>query len=268
MATKTRRLKTLVYVLFVLEALSLPAGAREPYNPQPGSADRKVIMDTLRAGLKTFPDSSGPDFSYKREDIKQPADMPLRFVVHHLKIKEPWAWAEVDVVDYCCAPLYALLRKEESGWQIQGLMNALYVICPEYGDHGRVVQKFVYGEFQRKFPSVPKDVFPEIHAELSTVLKDIEKHMGLDGSFVYFVRFFKSKEGWAWVRAEPRSHDARSLLEPLECLVHKEKDRWVVKAVTPCCGDCEADPDCAAGRYHRKVMRWFPQAPKEIFPQN
>lgn len=250
----------------MLEGMNLSAAAQAPYTPQVGSADRTAVMDALRAGLKTFPDFAGSGFSYKRNDVRPPADMPVRFIVRHLKIKEPWAWAEVDVKDYCCAPLHALLCREKGEWTVKGIVNPLYVVCPDSGGRAPVVQEFIYGEFRKKFPSVPKELFPEIPAEVSTVLKDIEKHVEPDGPWVYFVRYFKRKDDWAWVHVEPRSEDGQSILEPLQCLVHKESDRWVAKAVTPCCDECAADPDCAAGKYHRKVMQWFPQAPKEIFP--
>lgn len=259
-------LRILAYILMVLDVLSFSAAAQSPYTPQPASIERKAIMDALRAGLKTFPDPSDPDFAYKREDVRVPAGVPVSFLVHHLKIKDGWAWAEVDVKDYCCAPLHALLRQEDPGWTVKGMVNALYVMCPDPDRDGPVVQQFIYRKFAERFPHAPRDIFPEVPGELSRILKDLEKGMGLDGPLVYFVRDFKKKDDWAWLKAQVRTADATGMLEELECLVHREQGQWAVKACVPCCGECEEDPDCAAGRYPKKVMRLFPQAPKEIFP--
>lgn len=266
MAPIPRCLRTLVYILLVFGGMRVSAAGQAPYTPRPGSAERTAILDALRTGLKTFPDSPGLGFEYRREDVRLPEDIPITFIVHHLKMKEGWAWAEAEVKDYCCAPIHALLRRQEGGWSVQGMVNPSYVVCPESGEYGPVVQKFIYGEFRKKFPSVPPDVFPDVPEELPWILRDIEKNMRVDGPLVYFVRYFKRKGDWAWLEAHPRSADAKWILEPMKCLVHRERDRWAVRVMSPCCGECADDPDCAAGRDHRKVMRRFPQAPKDIFP--
>ncbi|MEJ5365910.1 MAG: hypothetical protein WHS86_12460 [Desulfosoma sp.] len=265
-------LTILSYIFLWLAGLSLSsAAAQAPYTPQPGSVERKAIMDALRAGLEAFPHSADPDFAYRRQDVGVPADLPVRFVVHHLKVKEGWAWAEVDVKDYCCATLYALLRREERGWAVQGMVNPLYVVCPDPDRGDPVVQQFIYEKFAEKFPLLPRDIFPDVPADLSPILKNINEGLvrnGLvvDGSLVFFVRYFKRKGDWAWLKVQPRNAEGTLITEELEGLVHLEDGRWILKAAVPCCGECEEDPDCAAGRYPKKVMRLFPKAPKEIFP--
>jgi hypothetical protein len=254
--------------LLLAAAGGLGASTQAPSTPAPGSPERKAIMESLRAGLKLFPESYSLDFQYKRDDVRVPADSPISFMVRHLKIKDGWAWAEVDVKDYCCALTHALLRKEDTRWSVKALVNPRYVACANREENCVLIQRYVYEHIREKFPSVPSDIFPNIDPELVQVLMDINDtlHSLAPGGFVYFVQEFRKKSGWAWLKAERRNRDGTAQFEPLQCLVHHENGAWRIKAATPCCGECDEDPDCAAGMDHRKIMRLFPSAPKEIFP--
>lgn len=87
------------------------------------------------------------------------------------------------------------------------------------------------------------------------------------GKVVFVVRHLKVKNSWAWVETYPQSPDGASKYEPVDALLHKEGNNWVVKAMRPCCGECADDPECEdIKRYYRKLMREFPSVPKEIFP--
>uniref|UniRef100_A0A831ZRP8 Uncharacterized protein n=1 Tax=Desulfacinum infernum TaxID=35837 RepID=A0A831ZRP8_9BACT len=266
--TTARSVPIIACLVLLAGARGLSASGNAPYTPPPGSVERKAIMESLRAGLRLFPESYSLDFQYKRGDVGVRGDFPIIFMVRHLKIKDGWAWAEVDVKDYCCASTHALLRKEETRWTVKALVNPMYAACEESGDDCILIQRYIYERIRKKFPTVPSDIFPNIDPELIKVLMDINdtSHSLAPGGFVYFVQEFRKKDGWAWLKAELRNGDGTAHFEPLACLVHHENGTWRVKASTPCCGECEEDPECAAGMYHRKIMRLFPSAPKEIFP--
>jgi len=103
-----------------------------------------------------------------------------------------------------------------------------------------------------------KAILDALRKELSPLVSD---------RVVFVVKHLRVKNRWAWVETYPQSPDGTAKYEPVDALLHKKENEWVVKAMRPCCGECADDPDCAdIKRYYRKLMREFPSVPAEIFP--
>lgn len=244
--------------------------AEEPYIPPRGSLERKAILDTLREGLKHFPDenSSKIGFQYVREDVRIPTDIRPVFLVNYLKVKNDWAWVEVDVdvENYFCS-IDALLLKYNGQWQIKVMVNPRYFVCPNR-EECLDVKAYIYKKVMEKFPLAPVEIFPRVDPERRLILKPFPVNKDEDLSYLlYVVRYFGIKNGWAWIETDPRSPQGGQF-EPIEALLHKEKGKWVVKEIRPCCGECADDPDCMdIKRYYQKLMKKFPSVPREIFPK-
>lgn len=103
--------------------------AEKAYTPPRGSFERNAILDTLREGLKHFPDvEPSKIFQYVREYVRIPSDIRPVFVVNYLKVKDDWAWIETDCKNYTCS-IDALLLKEDGKWQIKVMVNPRYFVC-------------------------------------------------------------------------------------------------------------------------------------------
>jgi len=108
---------------------------------------------------------------------------------------------------------------------------------------------------------------PKGSIERKAILDALRKDCPVN-EIVFIVNHLKVKDGWAWIETNPQSPDGRNKFEPLNALLHKEKGKWIIKNVQPCCGECADDPECAdIKRYYKKLMREFPTAPKDIFPE-
>lgn len=247
--------------------------AEETYTPPRGSLERNTILDTLREGLKHFPDKEPSKiFQYVREGIRIPLDLRPVFVLNYLKVKDDWAWIEMDCKNYVCS-IDALLLKEDGKWQIKVMVNPHYFVCLDQEECSDV-KAYIYKKVIEKYPRTPVNIFPVIHPERKQivnvkVLRPFPVNVDEDLSYlIYVVRYFGIKDGWVWIETDPRSTDGRSQFEPIEALLHKEKGKWVVKEVRPCCGECADDPECNdIKRYYKKLMRKYPAVPREIFPK-
>jgi len=115
-------------------------------------------------------------------------------------------------------------------------------------------------------PYTPPKGSPERKAIMDALrnsLKTLEPE-----NIVFVVKYLKVKDGWAWIETYPQSRDGKNKYEPVDALLYKEKGKWTVKQIRPCCGECEEDPECAdIKKYYKKLMREFPSVPKEIFPK-
>ncbi len=266
--------KIILLILVFLFFITNSAFASEAYTPQRGSPERKAILDALREGLKRFPDKepSGIGFEYKREDVGVAKwfieeGKNVIFIVHTLKGKDNWAWIEVRGENYGI-DIDSLLHKEGEKWVVKGLVRPSYVVClneEECVD----VQAYIYRRFMEKFPQVPLDIFPKIDLERRPILNSL-RGFAPELDLIFVVRYFKVKNGWAWVETNPRSRDGWGQYEPIDALLYKEKGKWVKKHVKPCCGEWEEDPwkDVKGIEgYYRKLMQLFPGVTRDLFPK-
>lgn len=242
--------------------------AGEPYTPLPGSIERQAIMDTLREGLKKFPDVHSLDFKYTREDIKIPPEIKIKFLVAHLQVKGKWAWIEARSVNYGGYLICALLHKDGGKWEVKGIVMPSYVFCPK-GEIRLDVNAFVYEKVRQSFPSVPAEIFPYLHPERESVLKTIKTLPVFESiDAIFYVNRFKEKNGWVWIETDPRTLDKGGQFELINALLHKEKGEWKIIEVMPCCGEYEEHPGIKKyGSFINYLKHRYPHVPKEIFPK-
>ncbi len=258
--------------IFLLQLFTANIVLAEGYTPPRGSFERNAILDTLREGLKHFPDEEPSKiFQYIREDVRISSDIRPVFVINYLKVKDDWAWIEVDCKNYVCS-IDALLLRDNGKWQIKVMLNPRYFVCPSQEECSDV-KAYIYKKVIEKYPQAPVEIFPKVHPERKQivnvkVLRPFPVNVDEDLSYlIYVVRYFGIKDGWVWIETDPRSKDGGQF-EPMEVLLHKEKGKWVVKEVRPCCGECADDPECDdIKRYYKKLMRKYPTVPREIFPK-
>jgi hypothetical protein len=248
--------------------------ASEPYTFQRGSPERKAILDTLREGLKQFPDKepSGIGFEYKREDagvakwfIEEGKN--VIFIVNYLKVKDNWAWIEVRGENYGI-DIDSLLHKEEGKWVVKGLVRPSYVLC--LNDKEGDVKAYIYKRFMEKFPQAPVNIFPKVDSERKSILNSLRGiHRELD--LIFVIKYLKVKNGWAWIETGPRTPDGMGQFEPIDALLHKEKGKWVIKHIKPCCGEwedyLEQNNIKSMEGYYRHLMRMFPGLTRDLFPK-
>lgn len=137
--------------LMVLVLNSVPAGSAEPavagqvHTPEKGSAERKDILDALH---KVYTTGSGS---------------AARFVVHHFKVQNGWAWINVVPLDKNETPegdeWPSLLRQENGRWVIIDLIAIANAIDDPVGPADPSA-KFVRA-VQKKYPGVPGEIFPK-----------------------------------------------------------------------------------------------------------
>ncbi len=125
-----------------------------------------------------------------------------------------------------------------------------------------------YKKIKEIFSFSPLEIFPEEHPEGRFILKALRKSIKTlpSESIGFIIRYLKVKNGWAWIETDPRGLDIPGHYDPIDGLLHKEKGKWKVKKIRLCCGDCEYDPYCGKGIYHKKLIKMYPSVPKEIFP--
>lgn len=114
------------------------------YTPVKGSSDRKGIMGALRIRVKNM------------------SSLDVIFVVTHLKVKDNWAWAEVEPQSKDGArhyePLTGLLHKKDGYWRyIEGLPE--WAICEEDPDCSEPSRYFK--KLSKKHPGLSMDIFPK-----------------------------------------------------------------------------------------------------------
>ena len=121
--------------------LVLPVGAdseTEAYTPQPGTAERKAILDALRVWVKRGHD---PD---------------VIFVVKHLKVKNGYAWVHTLPRSKDGSSRYedlsALLKKD------QGLWSVVEIPCGEVDNPDCIGDPGYFDGLNQRFPDMPDDI--------------------------------------------------------------------------------------------------------------
>jgi hypothetical protein len=139
---------TIICLLFVFMSLSvaitnLPAAADSgpgAYTPQPGSAERKAILDALRMW------------------VKQQHQIEVVFVVKHLKVKNGYAWVHTLPQSKDGSSRYedisALLQKDQGRWEVAEIP------CAEVDNPDCIGDPGYFGGLKRRFPEMPEDILP------------------------------------------------------------------------------------------------------------
>lgn len=131
---------SLLALLLVLLGLVLPASAQAPYEPKPGTAERKAIMDAMRA------------------PVSKQIGKPVTFT-GQIRVVGSWARFHGDVAPTDGKPpksgdakfaleldFFALLRKTDNGgWEVL--------------HHGFAGDIGVMEEAKAKFPKAPRALF-------------------------------------------------------------------------------------------------------------
>ena len=123
---------------FITLSAGIVCGAEEAHTPPVGSAERKAILDTMRA------------------DILENFDLEVVFVVKWLKVQDGWAWAEThpqsrDGLNRY-EPFLALLEKREGIWAIAEI--------PPLEEDAPPVDDAYFRNLIERFPGLPCEVFP------------------------------------------------------------------------------------------------------------
>ncbi len=271
---RIKRIREIIFLILII-FITNSAFASEPYTPQRGSPERKAILDALREGLKQFPDKepSGIVFEYKREDVRLAKwfieeGKEITFIVNHFKVKDDWAWLEVEGENYGI-DIAALLQKNEGKWVVRGLVRPSYVVCLSY-EECVDVKAYIYKRFMEKFSLAPADIFPKVDLERKTILNSL-RNFQKEFNLIFVVRYFKVKDDWAWIETYPRSPDGMGQFEPIDALLQKHKGKWVVKHIRPCCGEWEdylkRNNIKSIEGYYKKLMRMSPSITRDLFPK-
>jgi hypothetical protein len=97
---------------------------------------------------------------------------------------------------------------------------------------------------------------------LDAMRQEVKRMHGLEVIFV--VVHLKTKDGWAWLHARPRSRDGLNQYEDISGLLQLKDGVWSV-VETPC-GEVD-NPECLDGpEYFTKLQERFPTVASEIFP--
>jgi len=122
---------------------ALPAAAEseeEAYTPQPGTAERKAILDALRAWVKG---GQHPE---------------VIFVVKHLKVKNGYAWVHTLPQSKDGSSRYedlsALLKKDH------GLWSVAEIPCGEVDNPDCIGDPGYFDGLKLRFPEMPVDILP------------------------------------------------------------------------------------------------------------
>lgn len=133
-----KRIILLILAIFVVVSLPCICSAEEVHTPPVGSAERKAILNTLRA------------------EVKENFDLEVAFVVKWLKVKDGWAWADTE--PQSCdgknryEPFLALLEKREGIWVIAEI--------PSLEEDSPPVDDVYFNRLIERFPGLPREVFP------------------------------------------------------------------------------------------------------------
>lgn len=116
--------------------------ADSAYTPARGSAERKAIMDAMRAHRRRFD------------------PRPVTFVVSHLRVQRGWAWLAVQPQSPDGRSRYegeeALLRRRNGRWTVAEVM-------PAVGEReGTALEEDCawFQDLRRRFPSLPVAILP------------------------------------------------------------------------------------------------------------
>jgi hypothetical protein len=118
------------------------AQADSAYTPARGSAERKAIMDAMRAHRRRFD------------------PQPVTFVVSHLRVQRGWAWLAVEPQSPDGRSHYegeeALLRRRNGRWAVAEVM-------PAVGEReGTALEEDCawFQDLRRRFPALPPAILP------------------------------------------------------------------------------------------------------------
>jgi hypothetical protein len=122
---------------------NLPAAADsgpDAYTPQPGSAERKAILDALRMW------------------VKQQHHLDVVFVVRHLKVKDGYAWVHTLPQSKDGSSRYedisALLKKDQGRWEVAEIP------CAEIDNPDCIGDPGYFDGLKQRFPEMPGDILP------------------------------------------------------------------------------------------------------------
>jgi hypothetical protein len=139
---------TIICLLLAFMSLSvvitnLPASADSgpgAYTPQPGSAERRAILDALRMW------------------VKQQHHLEVIFVVTHLKVKNGYAWVHTLPQSKDGSSRYedisALLKKDQGRWEVAEIP------CAEVDNPDCIGDPGYFDGLKRRFPEMPEDILP------------------------------------------------------------------------------------------------------------
>lgn len=131
-------------ILFLPAMQSVTAAGelqREALTPPPGSAERKLILDALRAEMEKLHHIS------------------TVFVVKYLKVQGGWAWIETLPRSADGANQYedvsALLRKSGPKWKVAE------IACTEEDNKECLGNPGYFKLLKKRFPGMPMSILPE-----------------------------------------------------------------------------------------------------------
>jgi hypothetical protein len=137
---------TIICLLLAFMSLSvvitnLPASADSgpgAYTPQPGSAERRAILDALRMW------------------VKQQHHLEVIFVVTHLKVKNGYAWVHTLPQSKDGSSRYedisALLKKDQGRWAVAEIP------CAEVDNPDCIGDPGYFDGLKQRFPEMPEDI--------------------------------------------------------------------------------------------------------------
>lgn len=133
-----KKVAFLILAFFVTVSAARICTAEDAHTPPFGSAERKSILNAMRA------------------DILDKFDLHVVFVVKWLTVKDGWAWAEThpqsrDGLNRY-EPYLALLEKREGVWAI--------VEVPPLEEDSPPVDDLYFEGLLERFPAIPRDIFP------------------------------------------------------------------------------------------------------------
>ena len=207
----------------------------EAYTPQPGSAERKAILDALRMW------------------VKQQHHLDVIFVVMDLKVQNGSARVHVLPQSKDGSSHYeditADLQNNQGRWEVVEIYTPEEEDPAAAADSGPEAYTPPPGSAERK-------------AMLDLLREWIKNHHYVDVIFV--VRHLKVKDGHAWVTAMPRSKDGANMYEDISALLKKDKGLWEIAEI-PCAE--EDNPDCIGDPgYFDGLKQRFPELPEDILP--
>jgi hypothetical protein len=124
----------------ITDLLAAADSGPEAYTPQPGSAERRAILDALRMW------------------VKQQHHLEVIFVVKHLKVKNGYAWVHVLPQSKDGSSRYedisALLKKDQGRWEVAEIP------CAEVDNPDCIGDPGYFDGLKQRFPEMPEDILP------------------------------------------------------------------------------------------------------------
>jgi hypothetical protein len=136
---------SIVFCLLFVSVSAVPSLAGEnpgdrAYTPRPGSAERKAILDALRAW------------------VTKQHHMDVVFVVRHLKVKNGYAWVHTLPQSRDGSSRYedisALMKKVRDVWSVAEIP------CAEEENPDCIGDPEYFDGLKKRFPDVPGEILP------------------------------------------------------------------------------------------------------------